>query len=128
MSSETKNSFNKFCKSKEYLNNVKYDNYRVIKRVIAFINESNCNNYPLDFTLFNDNLNLLRIMERDIDEQKYDSPDKNKLSNDFYESLMLLSNSYISISRMNKALIQATNGHNPNAVYVLFIYFKSLFD
>ena len=128
LSSETKNSFNKFCKSKEYLNNVKYDNYRVIKRVIAFINESNGNNYPLDFTLFNDNLNLLRIMERDIDEQKYDSPDKNKLSNDFYESLMLLSNSYISISRMNKALIQATNGHNPSAVYVLFIYFKSLFD
>ena len=128
LSSETKNAFNRFCKSKEYLNNVKYDNYRVIKRVIAFINESNGNNYPFDFTLFNDNLNLLNIMKRDIDEQKYDRPDKIKLSNDFYESLMLLSNSYISISRMNKALIQATNGHNPNAVYVLFIYFKSLFD
>jgi len=128
LSSDTKGAFNRFCKSKEYLNNVKYDNYRVIKRVIAFINELNGNNYPLDFTLFDDNLNLLTIMERDIEEQKYDRPDKIKLSNDFYESLMLLSNSYISISRMNKALIQATNGHNPSAVYVLFIYFKSLFD
>ena len=39
-----------------------------MKRVIAFINESNGSNYPLDFTLFNDNLNLLLIMERDINE------------------------------------------------------------
>ena len=128
LTSDTKSEFNRFCKSKENLNNINYDNYRVIKRVIAFINESNGSNYPLDFTLFNDNLNLLRIMERDIDEQKYDRAYKIKLNNDFYESLMLLSNSYISISRMNKALIQATNGHNPSAVYVLFIYFKSLFD
>ena len=41
---------------------------------------------------------------------------------------MLLSNSYFTISRINNALIRATNGHNPNAVYTLFIYFKSLFD
>ena len=41
---------------------------------------------------------------------------------------MLLANSFVSISNLNNALIRSTNGHNANAVYTLFIYFKSLFD
>ena len=128
LSSDTMKYINKFLKSKEYFNNVRYDIYKIIKRIIAFINEANINQYPLDFIIFFDNFNILRIMERDIKEQKYDKPDKIKLSDDFYESLMLLSYSYLSISILNNTLIRSTNGHNPNAVYVLFIYFKSLFD
>ena len=128
LTSDTTKSIKNFFKSKKYFNNVEYDNYKIIKRIISFINEANINQYPLDFIIFSDNLNILKIMGRDINEQKYDRPDKIKLSNDFYESLMLLSNSYDSISSMNNSLIQSTNGHNSNAVYVLFIYFKSLFD
>ena len=67
-------------------------------------------------------------MENDINNQKYERPNMKRLSNDFYESSMLLSNSYFSISYLSNCIIQATNGHNQNAVYILFIYFKSLFD
>ena len=67
-------------------------------------------------------------MERDINEIRFEKTDRNKLTNDFYESVMLLSKGYNSISYITSALIRATNGHNVNAVYTLFIYFKSLFD
>ena len=128
LSSDTKETVNKILKSKENFNMVKYDNYKIIKVIIAFMNELSINQYPLDFIIFSDNFNILKVMERDINDQKSERPDKIILSNDFFESLMLLSNSYLSITMMNNFLIKSTNGHNPNAVYVLFVYFKSLFD
>lgn len=124
----SKKAIKKFLKQENYYNTIKYDNYKLLKRIILFMNEKNINLYPHDFTLYNDNLKLLDIMERDINKLKKEKFDKSLLTNDFYESLMLLSNSYSSISRINNDLIMATNGHNPFAVYTLFIYFKSLFD
>ena len=125
---DSKKSLKKFLKQENYYNTIKFDNYRLLKRIIIYMNEINLNQYPHDFTLYNDNLKLLDIMERDINKLKNEKFDKNLLSNDFYESLMLLSNSYSSISRINNDLIMATNGHSPFAVYTLLIYFKSLFD
>ena len=119
-----------YLKTNEYFQIQKFDNYRLQKRIISFMNEQNINQYPLDFTLFNDNAKILTdIMQRDIKQIKVDpSNDCSKLTNDFYETAMLLSNSYISISMLTNTLIETTNGHNPTAVYTLFIYLKSLFD
>ena len=123
--SNPKIGFNNFTDNKDNLKNIYFDKYRLIKRIIAFINDSNLNKYPFDFDLFSDNQIIMEIMEKDLQLYKKDSIN---LSNDFYESAMLLSHSYFSISRINKNIIEATNGHNAVAVYTLFIYFKSLFD
>ena len=122
---ETQTVFNDFHNNSDYFKNITFDKYRLLKKIIFFLNEMNINKYPFEFTLFNDNSIILDIIEKDINLLKIEN---NILSNDCYESLMLLSNSYFAISRINNALIRATNGHNPNAVYTLFIYFKSLFD
>ena len=128
LKSDTKKAIKNFLKSENYYNNIPFDNYRLIKRIIAYMNEININQYPSDFTFYYDNLIILQIMERDINYLKMENFDRNKLNNDFYESLMLLCNSYLSISRINNSLIMATNGHNPTAVYTLLIYYKSIFD
>lgn len=120
-----KKGFKNYMHNKDNLKKKDFDNYRLLKRIIAFLNDSNINQYPFDFCLFSDNEIIMQLMENDLELYKRE---KFILSNDFYESAMLLSHSYFSISRINKSLIQATNGHNPNAVYTLFIYFKSLFD
>ena len=121
--------FKSRLKDKNNFINKQFDNYRLLKRIIAFMNEENINQYPLDFALFNDNNIILQKMEADINQIKIDTKnDNSKLTNDFYESVMLLSNNYISISSLTNTLIQCTNGHNPNAVYTLFIYLKSLLD
>ena len=125
LNKDTQKLIRNFQNNRDYFNNSNFDNYRLVKKILSFINDININQYPFDFTLFNDNVNILDIMERDISLLK---SEKYTLSNDFYESLMLLSNSIVSISNINNALIKNTNGHNANAVYTLFIYFKSLFD
>ena len=122
---DTNKILRNFINNKDYFNNITFDSYRLLKKIISFMNNININQYPFDFTLFNDNVMILDIIEKDINLYKYE---KKVLSNDFYESLMLLSNSFVSISHINKTLIRATNGHKPYAVYTLFIYFKSLFD
>ena len=128
LNSNTLTTIKNFIKSKDYFKSITYDTYKILKKIISFISLGNINQYPLDFSLFADNLYILHIMENDINSQKYEKPNMKKLSNDFYESSMLLSNSYFSISHLNNCIIQATNGHNQTAVYILFIYFKSLFD
>ena len=128
MNNDTKKIIKKILNSENYYNNIMFDNYRLLKRIIVNMNEICINQYPFDFSLFNDNLNIIKIMERDINNLKIEGNEKNKLNNDFYESLMLFSNSYLSISHINNSLIMATNGHNPTAVYTLLVYFKSIFD
>ena len=128
LNSNTKKVFKNYMNRENYFNRLTFDNYRLFKIIISFMNDSNIIQYPLEFTSFNDNLNILQIMKKDINGSKYERNEINKLTNAFYESVMLLSNSYLAISLISNELIQATNGHNPTAVYTLFIYFKSLFD
>ena len=128
LDTNTLTTIKNFIKSKDYFKSITYDAYKLLKKIISFISIGNINQYPLDFSLFQDNINIVRIMKNDIDNQKNERPNIKRLSNDFYESSMLLSNSYFSISYLSNCIIQATNGHNQNAVYILFIYFKSLFD
>ena len=120
-----KKGFKNFVNDEENLKKKNFDNYRLIKRIIAIINDSNLNQYPFDFILFSDSEIILELMQKDLDLYK---KEQFTLTNDFYEAVMLLSHSYFSISQINKKIIISTNGHNPNAVYTLFIYFKSLFD
>jgi hypothetical protein len=126
--SEAKNYMKNYLKTNTNFKNRPFDTYRLLKRILSFMNDDKIHQYPLEFTLFPDNINILKSMQRDINEIKYDRTDRNKLTNDFYESVMLLSNSYFSISYITNTLIYATNGHNTTAVYTLFVYFKSLFD
>jgi hypothetical protein len=128
LNKSTKKYFNNYMNQENYFNRVTFDNYRLFKSILSIMNDINICQYPLGFTLFNDNLNILSIMQRDINDSKYEKNEINKLTNDFYECAMLLSNCYFSISFISNTLIEATNGHNPTAVYTLFIYFKSLFD
>lgn len=128
LNSNALSTIKNFIKSKDNFKSITYDTYKILKKIISFISIGNINQYPLDFSLFVDNLYILQIMENDINSQKYERPNMKRLSNDFYESSMLLSNSYSSISYLSNCIIQATNGHNQTAVYILFIYFKSLFD
>ena len=120
-----KKGFKNFIKNEANLKRKSFDNYRLLKRIIAYINDSNLNKYPFDFCSFSDNEIIMELMEKDLELYKRDQIN---LSNDFYESVMLLSHSYFSINRINNKLIGVTNGHNQNAVYTLFVYFKSLFD
>ena len=125
---ETKRKIKDYLKTRDNFKNMPFDIYRLLKRIISLMNDNCIHQYPLDFQLFQDNISILKIMERDINEIKFEKTGRNKLTNDFYESVMLLSKGYYSISYITSALIRATNGHNVNAVYTLFIYFKSLFD
>jgi hypothetical protein len=124
----TKENIQSFLENKEYYKNISFNYYKLLKAILAYEEEIKINQYPLDFTMFSDNLNILQNIERDIIQLKNENYDKNKFNNAFYEALMLLSNSYFSISRVNNTLIQSTNGHKNYAVYTLFVYFKSLFD
>ena len=128
LNNNTKESINNFLMNKDYFKVITFDYYRLLKLIMTHINETNINQYPLDFTLFSDNLNILQIIKEDINELKSDNYNRNKFNKDFYESLMFLSDSYYAISEVNNSLIQATNGHNAYAVYTLFVYFKSLLD
>ena len=128
LDSNTKEKIQSFLENKEYYKNISFNYYKLLKVILASEEEIKINQYPLDFTMFSDNLNILQNIERDITQLKSDNYDKNKLNNDFYEALMFLSNSYFSISRVNNTLIQSTNGHKNYAVYTLFVYFKSLYS
>ena len=117
-----------FCQNDGYYVNLQFDIFRLFKRIISILKESNIWVYPLDFTLFYDNECIIKAIENEIMMHKYEFINKQPLNNDFYESLMLFSNSYTAISRINNSLILSTNAHNQFAIYTLFIYFKSLLD
>ena len=122
-----------FCKRRDIYNNNdsqhdKFDIFRLFKRIIANLKDSNIWVYPLDFSLFYDNEWIIRAIEKEIIYHKNENINRPPLNNDFYETLMLFSNSYKAISRVNNCLIQITNAHNQYGIYTLFIYFKSLLD
>ena len=117
-----------YCKINENFNNLQFDIFRLFKRIISIFKEAYIWLYPLDFKLFYDNECIMRAIEYEIISHKSDIVNKPQLNNDFYETLMLFSNSYVAISRINNCLIKSTNAHNQYAIYTLFIYFKSLLD
>ena len=120
-----------FCGRKDYMDKIQFDIYKLFKRIVCILKDSNIWLFPLDYNLFYDNDFIIRIIEYEIDTHKYENNNiinKRQLTNEFYETLMLFSNSYGAITRINNCLIQSTNAHNQFAVYTLYVYFKSLFD
>ena len=132
LSENVKESINQFCKNSANINNFQFDIYRLFKRIISILKDSNIMVYPLDYSLFYDNVYIIGAIQNEIYAHKYENNNinnnKQSLSNDFYETLMFFSNSYSAISTVNNSLIQSTNAHDQYAIYTLFIYFKSLFD
>jgi len=128
LSSNTTNLIKQYCRKKENFINLKFDIFRIFKRIISNLRDANVWVYPLDFTLFYDNEYIMKVIESEIRAHKFENINKPPLNNDFYESLMLFSDSYYAISSINNCLIQSTNAHNQFAVYTLFVYFKSLLD
>ena len=126
LSNDTIGTFQKLSQNPEQYRANKFDIYKLFKRIILNIKDSNLWKFPLHYYLVNDNEQILEAIKHDIDTQKKES--NNPLSNDFYESLMLFSNDYMAISYVNNAIIEATNRHNQNAVYIMFIYFKSILE
>ena len=104
------------------------DQFKLFKRIIAFLKDANVGIYPLDYIFFYDNESIIKLIGNNINSLKLESNNKSQLSTDFYETLMLFSNSYVTISFINNALISATNAHNQYSVYTLYIYFKSLLE
>ena len=126
LTSDTKNGIKKILKSDFLLSQKSFDNYLLLKKIISLYNDININQYPFDFTLFTDNINILHIIERDITSKKYKENDK--IGENFVELCQLLSNNYIAISRINNNLIQSINLHDNYSIYIFFDYLKSLFE
>ena len=117
-----------FCKNKDILNKISFDKYKLFKRIVAFLKDAGAWEYPLDFILFHDNVYILEAIIEEFKIRRLDSNNKQPLNNNFYETIMLFSNSYAAITNVNNNLIQNINAHNQYAICALFIYLKSLLD
>ena len=125
---ETRSLFEQFCQNEDVLKNIKFDKYKLFKRIIATLNDMTIYKYPFEFSLFNNINTIINILVKEIDLQKQEIINKPPLSNEFYEMIMLFSYSYDSITQLNDALIKSTNAHNQYAIFTLYIYFKSLLE
>ena len=101
LSNDTIGTFQKLSQNPEQYRANKFDIYKLFKRIILNIKDSNLWKFPLHYYLVNYNEQILEAIKYDIDTQKKES--NNPLSNDFYESLMLFSNDYMAISYVNNA-------------------------
>jgi hypothetical protein len=129
LNSETINYFDNFSSANvNLLKNLKFDKYKLFKRIIATIKDYNMYQYPFEYSIFHDIDYIIEQITYEINLQKIENNNRPPLTNDFYEMLMLFSNSYHSITSLNNSLISSTNTHNQYAIYTLYIYFKSLFE
>ena len=117
------NEFNQILQKKGLFTNLFSCGILFFKNIISYLNNSKINEFPFDFTQFNDNLEILNLLGKYVKNKKLDN-----LENEFYELPALLSNSYDSINMINNSLIKNTNGYNDQALFKLFDYFKSLLE
>ena len=110
------------------LNKISFDKYKLFKRIVAFLKDAGAWEYPLDFILFHDNVYILEAIIEEFKIRRLDSNNKQPLNNNFYETIMLFSNSYAAITNVNNNLIENINARNQYAICALFIYLKSLLD
>ena len=110
LNSETLSYFEHFSSiNANLLNNLKYDKYKLFKRIIATIKDFNTYQYPFEYSMFHDIDYIIEQIQKEIELQKYEKNNRPPLTNDFYEMLMLFSNSYYSITNINNTLISSTN-------------------
>jgi hypothetical protein len=117
-----------FCKNKEILGKIPFDKFKIFKRIVAVLKDAGAWEYPLDFPIFQDNYFILESIIEEFEIRRLDSNNVQPLNNNFYETIMLFSNSYAAITNVNNNLIQNINAHNQYAICALFIYLKSLLD
>ena len=117
------NAFNQIIKKKAYFSNLFSENLGFFKYILYHLDNLNINEFPLDFTQFIDNNNLLTLLGKYIKNKKMEN-----LENDFFELTSFLCGSFGAISVLNENLIKYTNGYNNLAIFKLFEYLKSLLE
>ena len=117
------NVFNQIIKKKAYFSNLFSENLGFFKYILYHLDNLNINEFPLDFTQFIDNNNLLTLLGKYIKNKKMEN-----LENDFFELTSFLCGSFGAISVLNENLIKYTNGYNNLAIFKLFEYLKSLLE
>jgi len=128
ISDDTRSLFKQFSQNESILKNIKFSKYKLFKRIISTLNDKTIYKYPFEFSLFNNIESIIYILIKEIELQKLEIINKPPLSNEFYEMLMLFSNSYDSITKLNDTLIKSTNAHNQYGIFILYIYFNKLLE
>ena len=116
-------SINQIVSKQNYFSNLFKNGNSFFKSIIINFIYININEFPLDFSLFVDNQNILDLIGRYIKNKRIEN-----LGNEVYELALLLSDSYETINKINYNIIKYTNGYNNSAVFKLFDYLKNLLD
>ena len=117
------NAFNQVLKNKFIFKNFFSCGTLFFKSIILYLNSLKINEFPFDFTQFNDNMKILDLLEKYIKNKKIEN-----LENQFFEIPALLYDSYDSINAINDGIITSTHGYVEQAIFKLFDYMKSLLE
>jgi hypothetical protein len=117
------NAFNQVLQNKFLFKNFFSCGTLFFKSIILYLNSLKINEFPFDFTQFNDNMKILDLLGKYIKNKKIDN-----LENQFYEIPALLYDSYDSINTINNGIIKNTHGYVEQAIFKLFDYMKSLLE
>ena len=117
------NKIKQYVNKKGIFSNLFKEGNYIFRNIIAYTIMMDINEYPFDFSLFNDNQNILNLIGNNIKNRKIENVDQ-----EVFEISGLLSGSYESINKINNNLIKYTNGYNSAAVFKLYDYLKSLLD
>lgn len=116
-------AFNQVLQNKYLFKNFFSCGTLFFKSIILYLNSLKINEFPFDFTQFNDNMKILDLLGKYIKNKKIDN-----LENQFYEIPALLYDSYDSINAINNGIIMNTHGYVEQAIFKLFDYMKSLLE
>ena len=111
-------------KTSEYFSNIIKEAYcPLIKSIWTYQKKKNIYIYPFDIMQFNDNQELITSMANYIKEQG-----TLNLTNEFFDSVVLISNSYFALKQINSLMITSTNAYDSAANYQLIDYLQFVID
>ena len=111
-------------KTSEYFSNIIKEAYcPLIKSIWTYQKKKNIYVYPFDIMQFNDNQELITSMANYIKEQG-----TLNLTNEFFDSVVLISNSYFALKQINSLMITSTNAYDSAANYQLIDYLQFVID
>ena len=125
LSESNKDSINtNMVKTSNYFSNIVKEAYiPIIRNIWNYQYKQKLNLYPFDIMQFNDNQDIVSTMANFIKEQGTIN-----LSNDFFETVLYIANSYFALKRINSIMITSTNAYDPGANYALIDYLQTIID
>ena len=125
LSESNKDSINtNMVKTSNYFSNIVKEAYiPIIRNIWNYQYKQKLNLYPFDIMQFNDNQDIVSTMANFIKEQGTIN-----LSNDFFETVLYIANSYFALKRINSIMITSTNAYDPGANYSLIEYLQTIID